>query len=77
VDQVKEIQCKTIKKYSKDITFSKLRPHNNSFEQSALGRHTACLRKRCAGSLRPVMTGLRPCFLLKLALGCRVQLEKI
>jgi len=40
---------------------SKPWPHNKPFESTARGRHAVCLRNRRAGSLRPVMTGLRPC----------------
>ena len=52
----------------KALTMSKLRPHNNWLQQTALGRHTFCVRKSCAGALRPVMTGLRPRSLLSQAL---------
>ena len=50
---------------------SKLRPHNKPFQLTALGHHVFCMRKSRAGSLRPVMTGLRPRLQLNGALSGR------
>ena len=52
-------------------------PYNNGFEQSARGRHSPCLRKACAGALRPAMAGLRPCSLLNPALYGRNQSQEL